>query len=106
MALQILELRQGDSFDQVCTYKDDAGDPVNLTGYTFEFYLSFNGGHTYTSGPEVQNSGTPTDGKIILHLSPAETTLFTAIHGFWYLRLTDGSGDKTTLLRGDVYVDR
>lgn len=99
-----IQTRAGDTFTLTVTYKFE-GSVVDLTGYTFEWYVAVGDSvNTYTASPEITVPD-PTSGAIILTLSALQTTAFTKSNGSTFLRVTSGGGVVTTLVEGSVKVD-
>ena len=96
-----LKTRKGDTFILTVTYKFE-GSIVDLSGYTYEWYVSVGDQtHTYTTSPQV-TVPTPANGQIVLTLSSIETDLFTKSNGSTFLRITSGGGVVTTLFTGGI----
>lgn len=99
-----MRARQGDTFQITIAYKDENGVAVNLTGYTFEWFVSVGSVvNTYTTSPEVV-SAVPASGSVALLLSSTQTGLFTTSKGRFWFRITSPSGIRVTLLEGFVEV--
>lgn len=99
-----LEVEKDNDFDLSLTYKS-GGVAVNLTGYTYVWYVEVGDVvHTYTTTPQITVT-TPSTGVILLHLSAAETILFTVKRGKHYFKVISPTGGKKTLLKGVVDVD-
>lgn len=100
-----MAVRQGDTFSLTLTYTDPAGTAINLTGYTYQWFVSVGlVVNTYTTTPEVTVSS-PTSGVISLVLSATETALFDTGKGRFWFRISSSGGVVTTLLEGAVEVE-
>lgn len=100
-----MAVRQGDTYSLTLSYKDDSAVAINLTGYTYQWFVSVGSVvNTYTTTPEVVVT-TPTTGVITLTLSATETALFDTGRGRFWLRIVSAGGVVTTLLEGPVTVD-
>jgi hypothetical protein len=100
----LLQIDPGTTFTITVTYTDSNGAPVNLTGYTYAWYVNVIGGNTYTGAPEVVPASDLTTGVITLTLSATETAAFTRVRGYHYLRVTSPAGVVTDLIEGAVDV--
>ena len=101
----VMAVRQGDTFSLTVAYQDKNSVAINLTGYTYEWFVSVGlVTNTYTTTPEVVST-TPSTGIITLTLSALETAAFDTGRGRFWLRITSSGGTKSTLLEGPVEVD-
>lgn len=101
-----ISITPGTTFRQGVTASDSNGAPIDLTGYTFVWFIDVIGPVTYTTAPEVVVDEDPTTGKLELVLSPTQTAVFTRIRGYHYLRATPPSGgDVVDFIEGSVDVD-
>ena len=97
-------IKQGSTFSKVLIYKDDEGVVKNLTGYQAKMQLreSVNGKVlielTTTNGRLII---TPLDGKIEMHLTPAETKELNFCKALYDLDIFT-TENKYTLLEGNV----
>lgn len=100
-----LEVDAGDDFELTLTYKS-GGTAVDLTGYTFEWYIAVGlVVETYTDAPQVNVDTDPTTGIIVLSLTAADTVLFIVRRGIYHFKVISPAGKKKTLLKGVVDVD-
>lgn len=103
MARSRLIIEKGDTLSRVIDWDNPGGSAVNLTGYTVTCTIEVGETiHTLTSG-----SGLTVDaaqGRITLTLTAAQTNEYDSQYGTWRLRVTSGSGVKTTLAEGLVFV--
>lgn len=105
-----LTIRQGGTFSRVLTWKDDAGDEINLTGYTAR--MQVRASHSSadvllsltTENSRITLGGVA--GTITLSLLAADTAALTWEWGVYDLELISGGGLVYPLLEGRVRVDR
>lgn len=107
-----LNIDQGGTFIRTFVYKDSAGTPQDLTGFTAGFQIRkthnakgvpiFDG----TTFPGALTIPNPTDGKILLTLTDEETQAMPApFEGVWDLEIEETAGDVVTrLLEGKVLI--
>lgn len=90
-------------------YKDSAGDPVNLTGYTAAMQIRDSAGELL-----LDLSATPTTNGSVLTVTEAAGTIDVSIsdedtadltNGVYDLVIEDGSGNKTRLIEGKVAIN-
>ena len=98
-----ITIHQGATFQLSLQYKDSAGVPVNMSGYTLEAELWNRTGTT-----KLANFDTPwttqASGIFKLRLASAVTSGITE-QGQYDLMVTEPSGDKYYLLQGTAYID-
>lgn len=95
-------VRAGDTFLRTITWKDSAGDLVNLTGYTAQMVVSDSDGSaviTLTGGSGITLGGSA--GTIGLQ---AQTSGIDPGCYSYFLKLTSGTGIITTLLVGSFDI--
>lgn len=104
-----IEIQQGATLSIVATWKDNAGTPINLTGYTArmavrENYASTSAILTLTT----ENSGIALGGAlgtVTISASATATAALTAPwSGVYDLELVSGGGVVTRLLEGLVFI--
>ena len=104
------EIEQGADLDKTFTWKDSAGAPVSLVGYTARMQVRKN-----ISAPEVllslttENSRISIDGaagQVILHVDAATTSAITWTSGVYDIELISGAGKVFRLVRGTVTVSK
>ncbi len=100
-----LVIEKGATFERTITWKDDAGNPVDLTGYTARMQIR----ETVTADPPVVSltvgSGITLGGAagtIQIVIDATTTAGIAASQGVYDLELEDGSGKVTRLLAGSV----
>lgn len=99
---QPLQMSGGDDYDLTVIYKDDNGVAIDLTGMTFSWTFTIG----ITSVVATIGAGltvTAAQGKIVLHLTAAQTTTFSQGLGKHRLRLLTPT--KKTLMRGAIVND-
>ena len=102
-----MRVRSGDVYNLSLTYRgpDPDNDPINLTGYTFSWYVKVGAvENTYTASPEIVVT-TPATGVISLKLSSTQTAAFLTGRGRFHFKAINASGEPSTLLEGDVDVE-
>jgi hypothetical protein len=98
-------IEQARDFYLSVTWKNPAGTPINLTGYSAAFSIRQNYGE-----PIVLAVVSPTDitlggaaGTIIVHLDQTQTSIDEGIY-VCELVVTSGSNIETSLLKGNITV--
>ena len=103
-----LTIEQGATFNPVLTWKDQAGTPIDLTGYTARMQIRATVDSSTvihelsTANGELTLGGTA--GTITFGIPAATTAGFTFDEAVYDLELTDASGVVTRLLKGNVYL--
>jgi hypothetical protein len=98
-----VEIDVGATWTLGVTYKDAAGNPINLTGATAKLQVRDAPGGTVLldlSSPSGGITITPLAGQIDVTASHTLTGAVTAEAGFYDLLLTLSGGSKVRLLRG------
>lgn len=92
---------KGDSQEFIIKFKDDAGNPLVLTGYTPAAVMkaSFNSSTSYTFTTTIQNGN-----EVRVYLPSTISKTITAGDYVWNLQLTAPNGDVRTYLAGDITV--
>lgn len=103
-----LKIYQGATFNQEIIWKDSAGLPVNLTGYSARLQVRLSHSDQnklleMTSANGKITLGT-TDGKITLKLTDVETTGLTWSSGVYDLEMVSSGGTVTRLMEGKIVV--
>jgi len=105
-----IEIEQGATFSRLFRWKDSAGDPVDLTGYTARMQIR----RKYSS-TTVEYSATTENGDIVLgdalgtiqlDISAANTALLTCSSGVYDLELIASDNVVTRFVQGTVTVSR
>lgn len=104
-----LQIEQGATFDTTLTWKDSAGTPINLTGYSARAQVrSMHTSATPIVDMTVGNGRLTLGGAagtIRILLSDADTAALPApFDGVWDLELESGAGVTTRLLEGSATV--
>lgn len=105
-----LTVEQGATFGLSLTWKDAAGTPIDLTGYSARAHIrSMTQSASTLLEMTTANSrivlGGPA-GTIVLSASSAVTAALAApIDAVWDLELESGAGTVTRLLEGNVHID-
>lgn len=104
-----LAIEQGADYQRQLTWFDDAGLPVNLTGWTAKMQLRTKASSetvllelTHTGGITLGG----TNGTILIQINNTTTASFGFVSAVYDLELTSGSGQVTRLLQGSVSVSR
>lgn len=106
-----IRARQGTKLALVFTYRDDAGELVNLTGYTVRAQFR----QTLTADPFLdldndQNGGLEVTGPgvVVLTVSATDMAQVTDTYGVWDLELVPPSGedDAFALLAGKWAMEK
>ena len=104
-----ITLYQGATFAQILTWKDEAGDAVDLTTYTARLMArtSIDAAECFIA-LTTENGGIALGGAlgtISLTMSAAQTTALAKISGVYDLELIVGS-EVVRLLQGNLFVSR
>lgn len=103
-------IEQGATFKRTITWKDSAGNPVNVTGYTGRMQI-----RATVDSPTIIHTLTVANGQITLGGAagtvtlniPDETTAtFTFTDAVYDLELESGTGDVTRLLEGRLVLSK
>lgn len=104
-----LDIEQGATFGLTLTWKDAAGTPIDLTGYSARAHI-----RSMTQSASTLLEMTTVNsrivlgggaGTIVLSASAAVTAALAApVDAVWDLELESGAGTVTRLLAGDVHV--
>lgn len=103
-------VEQGATFRKELTWKDNSGNPIDLTGYTAKMQIRKKHGAADPAAATLSDAdGSITlggaSGTIILNMTSTITAALTLASGFYDLELTSGGGFVTRLLEG-TYVLR
>lgn len=95
--------QQGETFSRVLTWKDSAGNPINLTGYTARMQLRSSATSSTVILELTTNSGITLGGAAgTITLTISATTMAGLTPGAYSydLEMVSGSGVVTPLLKG------
>lgn len=98
-----LVLYRGDYFSMNITVKDNAGTPINLTGYTAKSQIrtSYDAVSAYDATCTITD---PTNGKVSITFPSSVMTTVTPGDYIWDFQVTQPDGNVRTFLAGDVKV--
>lgn len=102
-------IRQGGTFSRRLTWKDDAGAPINLTGYTARMQIRTPDNGTILLSLTTENGGITLGGvlgTITLAITAAATAALNWVYGLYDLELIAPGGDVVALLEGRAILDR
>lgn len=100
-----LDILSGDDFQLIVSWTDEDGNPIDLTGATYEWSLQIGAfSHVYTGSTQVVPDTDPTTGRVTLALTNAVTATIVSNTGTHFFRVTTSDAKKTTLMNGDVHV--
>lgn len=103
-----LTIDKGATYRKTFFWKDSAGVPIDLTGYTARMQIRENySSNTLIAELTTENGGitiTPLEGKIELFLSDTDTTALTQSKGVYDIELLAPGGDVIKFLRGYVSI--
>lgn len=103
-----ITIEQGATFNPVLTWKDQAGTPIDLTGYTAQMQIRSDHASTTviheasTTNNELVLGGV--NGTVTFDIPATTTAAFTFDEGVYDLELTSASGVVTRLVEGTVYL--
>lgn len=107
-AIRNFAIDQGATFNQVITWKDSAGAPINLTGYSARMQArkNKNAGDvlvelTTQNGRIILGGST---GRITLNIPASVTAAFNWTRGLYDLELVRADGEVSRLLQGELTV--
>lgn len=104
-----ITIEQGATFDPVMTWRDETGEPIDLTGYSARMQI-----RATIDDAGALHESTTNNGEIVLggiagtitfNITAATTEAFTFDCGVYDLELVNGN-DVTRLLRGDVTLSK
>lgn len=102
-------IRQGGTFSRRLTWKDDAGAPINLTGFTARMQIRTPENGSILLSLTTENGGIVLGGvagTITLAITAAATAALDWVYGRYDLELISAGGEVTPLLEGRVILDR
>ena len=111
MAIQKnFEVDQNTTFTFIVEYKDDSGNPINLTGASAKLQVRDTKGgsrlaFTLTS-PASGITIDPALGKLTIRMTPTQTNKIFYPKSSYDLMLTDSNAVKTKLLEGFLTLNR
>lgn len=100
-------LEQGATFTRQLTWKDSAGGPVNLTGYTAKMQLRPSASSSVVLLELTETSGITLGGAagtIIIKITDEQTDTLAPGKVKYDLKLTSPAGDDTRLLEGSLKI--
>jgi hypothetical protein len=105
-----LTIFQGDDQGNLFVWTDNAGTPINITGYTAAMMVR---AQDYTTPPlltlTTENGGIvlgTTDGTINLVMSNSQTSALDFVTGVWDIYLISPAAKRTRLLMGACILSR
>ena len=99
-----LFIDQGTDFEIVVDVSDATGETLNLTGYSSAAQIRKTYGSTGTAATFSTNHGTPTEGKVTLTLTDAQTTGLTSGRYVYDMNITSGAGVTTRVVEGQAII--
>lgn len=96
-----LEIYQGDTLDEVISFKDSLGAAVDLTGFTALVEFKELNSETVVATPSTPVNYL-TNGNVRMYI--ADTNTIPEGEYRWDLQLTDASGNRRTYVGGKVIV--
>ena len=100
--MAVLSIVPGDDEFRTYQYKDSAGAPIDLTGYTVAADYTHDG---TTTSYAATISSPATGGEVVTHLTAVQTAAIAPDGGHYRVRLTNGSGSVTTLIQGKIRLN-
>lgn len=106
-----IKCEQGTTFRLVATYKDDSGDPVNLTGYSARMQVRRSHASDSTLLDLASTGGSPritvagSTGVITVTVPASITAELPAGRFVYDLEIISGGGEVTRIIEGDFVVD-
>ena len=103
-------IEQGATFDRSLTYKDPAGTPLNLTGYTARMQI-----RSGVSSPTVLLELTSANGRLVIdplvggitiYLEPVDTEGVMWKRGVYDLEIEAPDTSVTRLIEGNIELSR
>ena len=100
-------IQQGATYNQTITLKDAAGTTaINITGCTAQAMIREQYTDTTPAATFTCMIPTGTDGKILISLTPTQTSALSFEKGVYDIELTYPSGTKDRILQGNVVVSK
>jgi hypothetical protein len=104
------EVDQNATFTFIVEYKDNDGDPINLTGASAKLQVRDTKGGTKLAFTLTSPSGGITidapNGKLTVRMTPTQTNKLFYPKSSYDLMLTDSNSIKTKLLEGFLTLSR
>ena len=104
------EVDQNATFTFVIEYKDDEGDPIDLTGSTAKMQVRDTKGGSKLAFTLTSPSGGITidgpNGKITCKITPTQTNKLFYPKSSYDLMLTDSNGNKIKMVEGFMTLSR
>ncbi len=98
-----LKIYAGDDYTCMFTFKNGAGDPLNVSDFVFRAQIrSYPQASTVMAEFDVDGSSSAT-GVIVLRLGKTVTRVLK--DGVWDFQRTDSSGNVRTLVAGKITVE-
>lgn len=101
-----IRIEQGATYERTFTWNDEAGAPVNLTGYTARMKIKTTKTGTeidsFTNGAGLTLGGVA--GTIVLAIPAADTAAYNFARAVYDMELVSGAGIVTRLLEGEVFL--
>lgn len=94
---------QGDSFSAQISYKDSAGNPIDLTGFSARMDVRNEPGGKILCASITDSNGITIDssnGILDILFEPSQTRRFTTPSATYQLQIISSSNIYTTILRG------
>ena len=108
IATEKIYLRRGEADREVFEYRQENGEPYNLTGKTAEFRLLFGDQETVLDANSLNGSAlvtTPLGGIITVSVSQALIDSLTAdARGRYVLSLVEPNGERNRILQGELIL--
>lgn len=111
-------IEQGTTFERIFKYKDENGNPVDLTGYDVRMQirssydsailasLTSGSGDFVLSVPADAASGVTDKNQIKLTISASHTAAYSFDQALYDIELESGTGIVTRLLQGKIKLSR
>lgn len=104
-----IKIDQGSDFSLVVEWKDPAGAPINMTGFSAKMDIRDRAGDpdlidSFSVGSGLTITGAA--GRVTLSITASESSAWDFDRAVYDLEVTSGGGAKTRLIQGAVLLSR
>lgn len=101
-----ITIDQGANYRMTIDYRNPDGTGIDLSGYTFSFYVKDRpGGTTYMNGSTYVTRDTTNPGRILVNVPASVTAGLNFDQGVYDIVITNGA-DRTRVIQGRALLSR
>lgn len=101
-----ITIDQGANYRMTIDYRNPDGTGINLSGYTFSFYIKDKpGGTTILNASGYVTRDTNNAGRILVDIPASATTGLNFKQGVYDILITNGA-DKTRVIQGRAFLSK